>query len=144
MNQKQDNIKDNLVFIGEDDEEYIDVIEMIGEGSSSIAYKVIDKQTNQVMCKKVLKHGENTSFSKLQNSTKDYEVLMKLNHPSIFKVLGFNMHEKLNKKRFDSKNMDQKVKNEKEDANDYEYEYEGESEGEYEDEKDSSKEKDAQ
>ena len=59
-----------------------EVIEKIGEGASSIAYKIIDKRYNKIMCKKVLKVEEGkTTFKKLQNSVKEFEALSSLHNP---------------------------------------------------------------
>ncbi|KAK8839891.1 hypothetical protein M9Y10_031604 [Tritrichomonas musculus] len=64
---------DKNIFISEEDEEFQEVIEKIGEGASSIAYKIIDTRDNKIMCKKVLKVEEGkTAFIKLQNSIKEF------------------------------------------------------------------------
>ena len=90
-----DEGNDNF-FIGEDDEEHQKVIKMIGEGATSIAYKVIDERTSEVMCKKVVKCTDDEgSFKKLQNSMKEISVLKEIDHPSICKAIGFNMQEKI-------------------------------------------------
>lgn len=47
------------------------------------------------MCKKVLKGSPNdqTNFKNVQNSIKEFEVLYRLNHPCICKVIGINISE---------------------------------------------------
>lgn len=82
-------------FIGEEEEKNHDVIEKVGEGATSITYKVKDTKTGQLFCKKVLKgsESEQTDFKNLQKSIKEFQVLHQLNHPCIFKVFGINMSE---------------------------------------------------
>ncbi|KAK8840116.1 MAPK-activated protein kinase Srk1 [Tritrichomonas musculus] len=71
-------------LMSEEDEENKKVIKKIGEGATSIAYKVIDTQTSQEMCKKVIKSvDESESFKKLKNSMKEIETLSNIEHPSI-------------------------------------------------------------
>ena len=43
----------------EEDEKFHQVLSRIGEGATSIAYKIFDQRTGQVMCKKVLKMVNN-------------------------------------------------------------------------------------
>ncbi|KAK8847307.1 hypothetical protein M9Y10_019894 [Tritrichomonas musculus] len=43
------------IFIGEDNQKYYKKIDDIGEGRRSIAYKIIDTRTNEILCKKVVK-----------------------------------------------------------------------------------------
>lgn len=119
MGQKQDDTRDKLVFIGEEEEKDQEVVAKIGEGATSIAYKVVDKRTNRVMCKKVLKTDESPNFNKLQNSMKEYEALIHLNHPSICEAFGFNLQEKVS-----NKETTNNIKDKKDDKDDYEYEYE--------------------
>ena len=79
---KEQKPEEKNIFIGEEDEEFQEVIEKIGEGASSIAYKIIDKRYNKIMCKKVLKVEEGkTTFKKLQNSVKEFEALSSLHNP---------------------------------------------------------------
>lgn len=57
------------IIIGDD---RIKTLKRIGEGATSIAYKVIDEETSQIMCKKVIKQvDDQDAFKKLQNSMKE-------------------------------------------------------------------------
>ena len=113
--------KEKSFFIGEDDEESQEVIEKIGEGATSVAYKVYDKRNDRIICKKVLKTDEEqAAFKKLQNSMKEFEALVSLNHPCICEAIGFNMQEKVTTN--DDKKNSKKEKEEVENDDDYEYE----------------------
>lgn len=82
-------------FIGQDDEEHHQIISKIGEGATSIAYKVIDKRTGRIMCKKILKIEENqdSAFKAVQNALKEFQVLYGLHHPCICGAIGINTSE---------------------------------------------------
>ena len=123
---KEQKPEEKNIFIGEEDEEFQEVIEKIGEGASSIAYKIIDKRYNKIMCKKVLKVEEGkTTFKKLQNSVKEFEALSSLNNPCICEAYGFNLQEKV--KNVDKKGIkEDEEQRQKRREEDYEYEYDEE------------------
>lgn len=84
------------IFIGPEEEENQEVVSKIGEGATSEVFKVLDKNSGQVMCKKVIKEvSDNSAFKTLQNSVKEIEVLLGIHHPCICEALGYNMQEKL-------------------------------------------------
>ena len=88
--------KKDAVFIGDEDEQFHEVVEKIGEGATSIAYKVFDNRDHRVMCKKVLKTDDKqVSFDKFRNSLKEFEALISLDHPCICKAVGVNIQEKV-------------------------------------------------
>lgn len=91
--QNDKNSLNKNFFIGEDDEKYHKIIKKLGEGSTSIAYKVIDKRNGQVMCKKIIKIDKDTTFKSLQNAYKEFEILQFINHPCICKSIGINTQE---------------------------------------------------
>lgn len=68
------------------------MIEKVGEGATSVVYKVVDERSNRVMRKKVLKSA---TFKDLQNTLKEFEVLRKLDHPCICECVGMNPQEKV-------------------------------------------------
>ena len=83
-------------FIGPDEEENQEVVSKIGEGGTSEVFKVLDKNIGQFVCKKVIKEvSEESAFKTLQNSIKEIEVLLGIDHPCICAALGYNMQEKL-------------------------------------------------
>ena len=88
-----DKHNQNIFF---DDENEFKIIEKIGEGASSIVYKVINKQSKQIMCKKTLKIKEETDFNDLHNCLKEFDALNNLKHPCICQLHGINMHEQVN------------------------------------------------
>ena len=97
----------NNFFIGEEEEKNQKVIKRIGEGATSIAYKVIDKGRREVMCKKVVKLVDDEHlFKKLQNSMKEFEALLCINIQAIVVRL-----ESIHKKKF--QNPQKKTKKEK-------------------------------
>ncbi|KAK8843106.1 hypothetical protein M9Y10_025297 [Tritrichomonas musculus] len=84
------------IFIGEEDEEHHQVLKKIGEGATSIAYKIIDDRTSEVMCKKVVKIVEDEeAFNKLRNSMREFGALTSISHPSICRAIGMNTSEKV-------------------------------------------------
>ena len=84
------------IFFGDEDEEHQKVLKKIGEGATSVAYKVIDDRTSEVICKKVLKNVDDENvFKKLQNSMKEIETLLGIDHPCICQAIGFNLREKV-------------------------------------------------
>lgn len=87
--------KEKIVFTLEDEEESQEVIEKICEGVRSVAYKVYDERNDRIFCKKVLKTDEEqAAFKKLQNSMKEFEALVSLNHPWYVKLLDLICKEK--------------------------------------------------
>ena len=85
------------IFIDEEEESHQRVICQIGEGATSVTYKVIDERRDEELCKKVLKAEEGrTTFNDFRNIYKEFEVLAGMNHPSICKCVGLNPQEKLN------------------------------------------------
>ncbi|KAK8895273.1 hypothetical protein M9Y10_023717 [Tritrichomonas musculus] len=88
--------KENNIFIGEDGEKFIKEVEKIGEGGTSIAYKVVDSRSGRTMCKKVLKTVEGvTTFKDLQNAVKEFEVLHLISHPCICESIWINTSSKV-------------------------------------------------
>ena len=84
------------IFIGEEDEEHHEVLKKIGEGATSVAYKIIDRRTSEVMCKKVVKNVEDEeAFNKLRNSLREFGALTSISHPSICGAIGMNTSEKV-------------------------------------------------
>ena len=95
--EEKDTKKENKnIFIDDEEESHQRVICQIGEGATSVTYKVIDEQRDEELCKKVLKAEEGqTTFNDVRNIYKEFEVLAGMNHPSICKVVGLNPQEKL-------------------------------------------------
>ena len=89
------NNKENIIFFDDDDEKHQHIICRIGEGASSITYKVIDDRNSKVMCKKVLKINNNgNNFNDIKNIIKEFEFLAKIDHPSICKAIAINTQAK--------------------------------------------------
>ncbi|KAK8834498.1 hypothetical protein M9Y10_032643 [Tritrichomonas musculus] len=62
-------------FVGPDEEEFQEIEKKIGEGATSEVFKVSDKRTGEVMCKKVIKEvSDDKAFKTLQNAVKEIEV----------------------------------------------------------------------
>lgn len=97
-NEIEDNFKqrDNY-FIGDDDKEFQEVLGKIGEGETSITYKVYDKRRKETMCKKVLKIEDNITMKDVQNAYKEFEVIYSMKHPCICKAIGFNPQDEIRK-----------------------------------------------
>lgn len=77
----------------EEKEIYIDAGK-IGEGASSITYKVIDKRTNVPYCKKVLKFN-NGEIEDAKRAMNEFHVMHELSHPCICKSIYINIIEPL-------------------------------------------------
>ena len=85
-------------FIDENDEKHHKVLSKIGEGATSITYKVFDARNKKIMCKKIIKvlSKAESSFKVMQNSIKEFEVLWMLDHPCICRAIGINTSETVN------------------------------------------------
>ncbi|KAK8898306.1 hypothetical protein M9Y10_000589 [Tritrichomonas musculus] len=100
-------------FVGPEDEEFQEVVGKLGGGATSEVFKVIDKRTGEVMCKKVIKEvSDEAAFKTLQNSLRELETVCKIEHPCICESLGYNMQEPV-----------QQARNKKDDDDEYDYEY---------------------
>lgn len=106
VNQIEDDF-----FFGPEDEVNFETVEKIGEGRTSIVYKIIDKRTNVPLCKKVLK-TEGSSYQDLQNAIKEFQVLHMLHHPSICYAIALNTAEIVqdeNQNKDDDDDSDDKI-----------------------------------
>lgn len=92
----QKEATDPNYYIGQESEEYLKVIRKIGEGATSITFKVFDSRTQQMMCKKVLKTGSKTTFKNLQDAMKEFDILHSIYHPCICRAIGINTQEVVN------------------------------------------------
>lgn len=92
-----DNKSNDNIFIDDEDEKNFQVIKKIGEGATSIAYKIVDKRTGSILCKKMLKTEDNgdNKFYELKNNFKEFEVLHSINHPCICKAVGVDLQAKV-------------------------------------------------
>ena len=92
--QNQSKNIDNC-FVDDDDEKFHQYIDKIGEGATSITYKIIDTRTNQFMCKKVLKVDPKNplGIKDVKNIIKEFEILNKINHPCICTAYYINTQE---------------------------------------------------
>lgn len=80
-------------FIDEDSEFYSEEIK-IGEGATSIAYKIYNSRTKTPICKKVLMYRKGqTTIKDAKNSLKEFDVLRSISHPCICKAIGINFNE---------------------------------------------------
>lgn len=94
-----DSEEKELSFVGSDGEQYIEEVEQIGEGDTSVVYKVFDTRTKKTMCKKVIKLKEETAFKNVQNAIKEFEFLVSFHHPCICQAIGLNTSEKVKGKK---------------------------------------------
>ncbi|KAK8888329.1 hypothetical protein M9Y10_039396 [Tritrichomonas musculus] len=102
--EKEKKNENQNIFIDDEDESHHRFISKIGEGATSTTYKVINELTGEELCKKVLKAEEGkTTFKDVQNIYKEFEVLVRMSHPSICKCIGMNPQEKLNNNEDDKK-----------------------------------------
>lgn len=92
-NPEQKKEQEN-VFIDTEKAKKYKVIGKIGEGMTSIVYKIIEKRTLKPFCKKVLKI-EGSEFKDVQNAIKEFEILHNLKHPCICSAIGINTIEKV-------------------------------------------------
>ena len=91
-----DESSNSRVFVGPDEEEFQEIEKKIGEGGTSEVFKVSDKRTGEVMCKKVIKEiSDDKAFKTLQNAVKEIEVSGSVRHPCICDLLGYNTPEHL-------------------------------------------------
>ena len=88
------NSEEENYFFGPEEEANFEVVAKIGEGMTSVVYKLVDKRTMVPLCKKVLK-VESASFKDLQNAMKEFEVLHRLHHPCICSAIAINTSEVL-------------------------------------------------
>ncbi|KAK8836501.1 hypothetical protein M9Y10_037761 [Tritrichomonas musculus] len=79
-------------FFGIDDEAHFETIKKLGEGMTSVVYKIIDNRTKVPLCKKVLK-VEGATFKDLQNAVKEFHLLHCLRHPCICYAIAINTSE---------------------------------------------------
>ncbi|KAK8836639.1 hypothetical protein M9Y10_037575 [Tritrichomonas musculus] len=83
-------------FFGPDEEEFQEIEKKIGEGGTSEVFKVSDRRTCEVMCKKVIKEvSDDRAFKTLKNAVKEIEVSGAVRHPCICDLLGYNTRERL-------------------------------------------------
>ena len=82
-------------FIDAEEEQFHEYIEKVGEGATSITYKIIDTRTDTFMCKKVLKVDPKNppTMKDVKNIMKEFEILVRINHPCICKALFINTQE---------------------------------------------------
>ena len=80
-------------FIDSNDETNHEVIKQVGEGATSVRYKIFDKTTEKTMCKKVLKTDSNITFKNAQDAMKEFEILYIIRHLCICKATGINTSE---------------------------------------------------
>lgn len=92
------NSKENI-FVGSDDDQFIKEIEQIGDGETSVVYKVFDTRTKATMSKKVLKTDEKKTFKNLQYALKEFEFLVSFHHPCICRALKINTAETVKNKK---------------------------------------------
>lgn len=94
--EKSDDDDESNCFIDDEEEKFYVIEKKIGEGATSVAYKVVDKRDGREMCKKVLKIDTNkTTFEDAQNAVKEFEVLRILKHPCICRSIGINPQEEV-------------------------------------------------
>ena len=88
---------DNDYYIDEDYENEFHInMGPIGEGNTSIAYKIIDKRTKRSICKKVLKYKKDTSnIEDAKRAMKEFETMHSISHPCICKAIGINIAESI-------------------------------------------------
>ena len=90
--EKELNPYDNF-FVGDEEEKYHKQICKIGEGTKTVAYKIQDIRTKQIMCKKILKYNVNLDINDVRNFLKESEILHEINHPCICNVFSVNTAE---------------------------------------------------
>lgn len=76
-------------------EQFHKVLSKVGEGLTSVVYKVVDTRTDQIMCKKILKFDPSSppDFKNMKNAMKEFDILYKISHPCICKFLYINTQE---------------------------------------------------
>lgn len=101
-NRKDEDNDANLIpkheFVGPEDEEFHEIVSKIGEGATSEVFKVVDKRTGEVICKKIVKEcNDESAFTILQNSMKEIDFSLSVKHPCICEAFGYNLQEPLQK-----------------------------------------------
>ena len=95
--EKEDKIpcsKEKNYFIDMEEEKNHVFIENMSKNEISICIKIIDIVKNLVMCKKILL-PEEEAFEHVQNSLKEFELLLSIDHPCICKTYGLNTAEEI-------------------------------------------------
>lgn len=93
---KRPNKQTNFFIDSEEEAKFHTKPIKIGEGGTSITYKVVDTRTKVPMCKKVLKYNKGqTTIKDAQNALKEFEVLYSITHPCICKAIGINIQEEM-------------------------------------------------
>ncbi|KAK8887789.1 hypothetical protein M9Y10_038846 [Tritrichomonas musculus] len=101
---KEKDKEASTCIIADDEKKFHKLIKKIGEGTTSVAYKIIDTRNNHVMCKKFIKIEDGKMSKKgLQNAVKEFTVIAKIKHPSICDAIGINIKEQV-RPNFLSKN----------------------------------------
>ncbi|KAK8841461.1 hypothetical protein M9Y10_027079 [Tritrichomonas musculus] len=89
--------KEENYFYSADEEANFENVGKIGEGRTSITYKLIDKRTHVPVCMKVLKI-EGATIEDVKNAQKEFQVLHSLHHPCICRSIAINPTKVLSKK----------------------------------------------
>lgn len=92
--QKDMKADDNFIIDSEEEAEKYKIVDQIGEGKTSIVFRIIEKETKKFFCKKVLKI-ESAEFKDAKNAIKEFEILHLLNHPCICHAYKLNPTETL-------------------------------------------------
>ncbi|KAK8838865.1 hypothetical protein M9Y10_032907 [Tritrichomonas musculus] len=94
--QYEEEVPNEHAFVGPDEEEFQEVEKKIGEGGTSEVFKVSDRRTGEVMCKKVIKEiSDDRAFKTLKNAVKEIDISQSVRHPCICDFLGYNTRERL-------------------------------------------------
>ncbi|KAK8897638.1 hypothetical protein M9Y10_015601 [Tritrichomonas musculus] len=103
-NDDDDNERQKKPSIGLiEDEKNHEVISKISEGESSEVFKVIDKGTGELLCKKIFKE-----FNADENSIEKIVAISEIDHPCICKEIGYSMQE--NQSQRDGFNVNDQLK----------------------------------
>ena len=84
-----------MIFIGKEDEEFHQNLGEIGNGGTSITYKIKDARTDKLICKKVLRYRPDQTFQDARNAMREFEFLSRIKHPCICKAVCINILEPL-------------------------------------------------
>lgn len=93
----ESSTKEGNAFIDNEERKNYETVKKIGEGATSIVYKIVDTRTGENLCKKVLKiSDESSQFTNAKNAMKEFETLYTIKHPCICRAIGINTSEPIN------------------------------------------------
>lgn len=84
-------------LINDEEERFHKSLSKLGEGTTSVAFKIIDTRNNKIMCKKFIKVEDGRISKKgVQRAVNEFRQIQKIEHPCICSAIGINAREQFN------------------------------------------------